>query len=150
MLWYFESEERRNAARKLVRTENPMLIFGSPMCTEFCLLLNLSKDKRDPVIIAQKLRRARDHLSFCMELYNYQIDHQRYFLHEHPLTATSWEMPETQRIAGMKGVDRATCHQCQYGAETEQSEPIRKATRWMSNSPAILEELQRRCTGKHG
>ena len=67
-----------------------------------------------------------------------------------PLTATSWNMPETQAIAGLPGVERQTCHQCQYGAATELGDPIRKATRWISNCPGILSELQKISSGRHG
>ena len=121
--WDFDHQERREAARKLLDEEQPMLVIGSPMCTEFCLLLNLSKAKRDPAVVAAKLRRARDHLTFCMEIYKYQMDRGKYFLHEHPLTATSWDMPETLKISSLPGVDRVTCHQCQYGAEDENGNP---------------------------
>ena len=79
--WDFDDDERRIAARKLIRTERPMLIIGSPMCTEFCLLLNLSKGKRDPAVVAKKLKRAREHLSFRMEIYQYQIEHGRYLFY---------------------------------------------------------------------
>ena len=127
--WDFDDMDRRDAAWKVIKRDKPMLVVGSPMCTQFCLLLNISKEKRDPAIVAEKLRKARVHLSFCMEIYKYQLENGRQFLHEHPLTATSWEMPETMAIQGLPGVDRRTCHQCQYGAVSEGGDPIRKATR---------------------
>ena len=40
--------------------------------------------------------------------------------------------------------------QCQYGHEDEDGRPIKKATRWMSNSPMILESISQRCNGKGG
>ena len=40
--------------------------------------------------------------------------------------------------------------QCQFGQASEGGEPVKKATRWMSNSKCILEEPDERCTGKGG
>ena len=100
--------------------------------------------------MAAKLRRARNHLAFCCEMYAYQIRHGRYFLHEHPLSATSWSEGCVQNIKKMPNVEVTTCHQCQYGAKSERDNPVRKATRFMANSPYILEELSRRCSGTHG
>ena len=148
--WDFDEDDRQEAAWKLIKEERPMLVIGSPMCTECSLLLNLSKDKRDPKVVAEKLKRAIRHLTFCCEIYRYQIAHGRYFLHEHPLTATSWAEAVVRNIMGMPGVDRVTCHQCQYGAQAESGDPILKPTRFMSNCPAILESLGQRCQGRKG
>ena len=90
-------------------------------------------------------------------MYAYQVAHGRYFLHEHPLTATSWREDCINDIQKLPGVGVRTCHQCQLGAETATAArgspahaPIRKATRFMSNSDSILNELDRRCSGKAG
>ena len=40
--------------------------------------------------------------------------------------------------------------QCQFGQVTREGGPVKKPTRWMSNSPKILEALNKRCTGKDG
>ena len=34
--WDFDEEDRREAARELIRTKRPKLVVGSPMCTDFC------------------------------------------------------------------------------------------------------------------
>ena len=54
------------------------------------------------------------------------------------------------KIGAALGVDRTTCHQCQYGAASESGDPIRKATRFMSNCSSILDELSKRCSGRQG
>ena len=95
----FDRADMREKARKMQREEEPMLLIGSPMCTEFSALLNLSAAKRDPVVVAGKLKRARNHLAFCCEMYEYQVAHGRYFLHEHPLTATSWYEPTIMKTS---------------------------------------------------
>ena len=40
--------------------------------------------------------------------------------------------------------------QCQYGQCDSGGGPIRKPTKWMSNSPLILQSLSTRCTGRGG
>ena len=51
----------------------------------------------------------------------------------------------------MKGVDTTVGDQCAYGLVANDAEqqkvPIRKRTRFVSNSPEILEELSLRCPG---
>ena len=148
--WDFDSVEMRQKARAKVVTEKPMLVVGTPMCTAFSALLALSTAKRDPEAVKRQITRARVHLAFMCELYELQVRAGRYFLHEHPQAATSWQMEEVIRVLGLKRVQRVSCHQCQYGAEHENGQPIRKATSFMSNSPYILGELQRKCQGRHG
>ncbi len=46
---------------------------------------------------------AREFLRFCTEVYELQVSESRYFLHEHPLTAKSWEEPSVKRVMGLEG-----------------------------------------------
>ena len=50
----------------------------------------------------------------------------------------------------MEGVDRVRADQCQYGATSESGQPIKKPTRFLSNSVEIRNELQKKCTGRGG
>ena len=59
----------------------------------------------------------------------------------------------TQGIPGALRTTNATQvvgDQCQYGQETAKGCPIKKPTRWLSNSPKILEALEERCGGRAG
>ena len=44
--WDFDNKVMRERAMKRVREEKPMLLIGSPMCTAFSTLQNISKDKK--------------------------------------------------------------------------------------------------------
>ena len=90
-LWDFDSKVMRDRAMKKVREERPQLLIGSPMCTAFSTWQRISNLICCPVIVAAEKRRAVEHLDFCMELYREQIRHGRYFLHEHPAYASSWQ-----------------------------------------------------------
>ena len=150
MPWDFDDVDMRRKARAKVVSEKPMLLVGTPMCTAFSALLALSTEKRDPEVVKRQITRARVHLAFMCELYELQVRAGRYFLHEHPQSATSWQMEEVTRVLGLKRVQKVSCHQCQYGAEHENGQPIRKATSFMSNAPFLLDELQLRCQGRLG
>ena len=47
-------------------------------------------------------------------------------------------------------MDRVIGDQCHYGQATAQGDLLKTAIGWMSNSPAILEQLKRRCRGRNG
>ena len=87
-------------------------------------------------------------MEFVTELYREQVLAGRYFLHEHPLCATSWKLDCILEVMAMQGVDSEWCDQCQYGQEAGTGNPVKKPTRWMSNSPEILSVLKNKCSGK--
>ena len=104
------------------------------------------------------MRRARIaaevHLKFVCELYQEQIDGGRYFLHEHPMWATSWLLDCVDQIMRQEGVQKVRGDQCMYGAETKsganKGQPIMKPTGFMTNSAKIALSLSARCAGETG
>ena len=91
------------------------------------------------------------HLRFVCELYQEQMDAGRYFLHEHPAGATSWGEECIEELLAQQGVEVATCDRCQYGQEDSQSgDPVKKPTKWLTNSEGIFESHEKRCTGRGG
>ena len=53
-------------------------------------------------------------------------------------------------VLQLTGVKRITADQCQLGQQTDDGEPDKKPTGFMSNCEDILSRLHRRCSGKHG
>ena len=147
--WDFDDEEMRQRAWTRLKTEQPLLLVGSPMCTAFSAWQHINNSKRDPSVVAKEYARGLSHLKFCCELYEYQVAHGRYFLHEHPAQAMSWATKEVKRILDLEGVARTVGHQCQFGAEYDGS-PIKKPTGFMSNSPEIRRALSKLCSGRLG
>ena len=74
----------------------------------------------------------------------------RYFLHEHPAYASSWQTEVMEKLMAEDGVIRVTCDQCQYGMEDLEGSPIKKPTSFLTNSIEISEQLDKRCFGKLG
>ena len=150
--WDFSLLAKRIKARKLLRQAKPILLIGSPMCTAFSAWQQLNYAKSQD---QEKMRRvhlqACVHLEFVAELYRDQLADGRYFLHEHPRSASSWDLDCMQRLQSTAGVDTVCGDQCQYGAEAphgpRKGDPVKKPTGFMSNSPEILRALSRRCSG---
>ena len=55
------------------------------------------------------------HLLFCARLYREQLDSGRYFLHEHPKSASSLGQKCVESIASDPSVIRTEIDQCAYG-----------------------------------
>ena len=125
------------------------MVFGSPPCTAFIALQRINKNRRPAEIIAKEIAAGRQHLKFTMRLYEEQAKNGRYFLHEHPHTASSWATEEVMHMSTMPSVEVAVCHMCRFGMMScDQEGPglVKTPTRFMSNSPEVCKKLERRCT----
>ena len=126
------------------------MVIGTPMCTMFSTWQNIAKLRREPAETRRLYARAVVHLEFCAKIYRHQISKGRYFIHEHPLSASSWKERCIVDLLKIPGVDRVACDQCQFGAATDCGSPVKKPTCFMSNSEEVLKALERRCRGKRG
>ena len=93
----FDLEIDRARFWKNIKEEKPMLVIGSPPCTLFSKLQELNKFMyRDSKAWMEKFQermlQAKRYVSFCLKIYEYQRSEGRYFLHEHPWLATSWQL----------------------------------------------------------
>ena len=79
-----------------------------------------------------------------------QMKGGRYFLHENPDQATSWQRPCVVELLKDEKVERIVGDQRQFGQQSDRGDPMKKPTGWMSNSPEILRALSRRCRGQGG
>eukprot|EP00973_Karenia_brevis_P045196 6260919-Karenia_brevis.AAC.1 len=74
------------------------------------------------------------------------MDAGRYFVHEHPLSATSWQQPCMQELQRDERVMKTKANMCAYGMTTKMGQEIAlalKPTSFMTNSPCIAEELSK-------
>ena len=81
-----------------------------------------------------------------------RIDRGTYFLHEHPDSASSWKLPEVQRMMCNRKVKTLNCDMCTFGMEVTDKEGTalaRKRTKLMSNSE-ILKRVESKCTNEAG
>ena len=148
--WDFSRPAMRAKAERLLEQQQPTLLVGTPMCTAFSTWQYINDKKRDPVVVESEKKAGRVHLAWMCKLYLKQMAAGRLFLHEHPGNATSWDEPCVLEVLQHRGVSRITADQCQLGQQTDDGDPVRKPTGFMSNCEDILEQLHRRCTGKGG
>ena len=140
--WDFDVPAKREKALRLLRAQKPLFVIGSPMCTRWCTWQKLNDAKRNPEIVEAEKKLALIHLEFMAKVYQEQIDGDRFFLHEHPEAAGSWEEKCIVNLLMNGKVDRVCADQCQYSQEvqygTYRGQPVRKATGFMSNAPKLL------------
>ena len=146
--WDLAKPGQMQEALDLIRRDKPFLVTLSPPCTKFCALLQLC---RHPVDRQQWLEAVRM-VNFAVRVAELQLDARRHFVFEHPLTASSWRLPSLKRLRRRAGVFESSFHMCAYGlTSTDRSGtgPARKATRVLTSSMAIRDQLLRRCPGDH-
>ena len=54
-------------------------------------------------------------LQYAVDLYWDQIARGKFFLHEHPATASSWDLPMIKELAEHPGVEIVTGDMCRWG-----------------------------------
>jgi hypothetical protein len=152
MPWDLDIPAKRERLRRLIREQRPTLLIGSPMCAAFSQLQNLNKGKGDPAMKQELMKRAVAHVKFCCQLYELQVREGRYFLHEHPLVATSWQLPCVIQTMALPGVQVVIAHQCCYGPlAVDDLGPglVMKPTRFMTNSTKVPDRFSPRCQKDH-
>jgi hypothetical protein len=139
--WDFDNATCRAQAEQLVDQSQPSLLIGSVMCTMFSCMTNLFKSKMAPGKFDEALKRAKIHLKFIVSLYEKQIRGGRYFLHEHPATASSWREDCILKLLASPGVDKIVTDLCMLGMQTVGKDglPIaaQKKSGFASNAPKL-------------
>ena len=148
--WDFRRAEDRKLAMAYVKEKKPRLVIGSPMCTMFSALQNLSKWNEEKQI---KWCEAREHIRFMIEIYKVQLHEGRWFLHEHPASASSWDLEEMNDMEQKEKVKIYVADQCMYGLKTwgfgKSLVSAKKKTKFMTNCESIGRELSVKCDGSH-
>lgn len=151
--WDFNVPEMRNKAIRKLLTDRPMLLIGNPMCTIHNVMNNVNHARMPREVVGERFEYASKHLKFATQLYKLQIQSGRDFLHEHPEGASSWQERCILQVLEMEGVDRVVADQCKCGLRSKDENgygPARKSTGFMTNSPCLALQLQRRCPNRGG
>ena len=149
--WDFSRRERREEARRRLRATRPWLLVGSPMCTAFSILQSLNFSRMDPEKVRRLVTEALVHLHFCVQLYRDQMADGRFFLHEHPASATSWRDEKIMKLRADPRVSSVVGHMCSHGMQSEDAEGIGlvyKPTRWMTNGEELAKQVGKRCSNE--
>ena len=152
--WDFDKGEDRRRAIKVILKTRPKLPIGSPPCTSFSLLQELNKaiHANDEVWMNKfrlRLEQAKRHIRFCIKLYKLQMYLGGYWLHEHPWSAKSWEMPEMEDLLNDPRTITVRTDMCQFGmvshikAGEPEMGPVLKPTGFIGNAWKSMRSLRR-------
>ena len=150
--WDLSNDNIQSRVKKIIAESRPLFVIGSPPCIPFSVLQNINKGRRCPKVVAQELDLGKKNIKFCIGIYKAQMKEGRFFIHEHPKSATSWSMPEIVEVLAVPGVDVAEVDLCAYGLKTVKNGkegPAKKPTIIASNSKEVLKRIARKCPGCH-
>ena len=151
-------ETYRTQARHDIAIADPLIVLGAPPCTVFSSMQNINQKHHGTPEWQRRYAEGFTLLQFSVEVYWDQISRGKFFLHEHPATASSWDLLIICELAEHPGVTIVTGDMCRWGMHlpeesgnqgTEQSVLVKKPTKWMTNCPALASILGVRCTGGH-
>ena len=149
--WDFRLPEMREKADHVIDVLQPELLLGCPPCHAFSALQWLNHPGMDDEVVDERMKEAVGHLDFCAQQYRKQIARQKFFLHEHPKTASSWHVPSIQQLADEPGVmivDGDMCAQKMESTDHLGTGLVLKPTRYLTNSEEIAKELGKRCSNR--
>ena len=98
----------------MVKRYKPLCVMGSPPCTMYCQLQNLNPRKDSEEWNARR-EEADTFMKFMCQVYEEQVKNGRYFIHEHPAGASSWQLECIQSLGNMNEVGFVTLDMCAYG-----------------------------------
>lgn len=152
--WDFTKNGDRKQAMDMIDHLNPYFVIGSPPCTALRAwnakmnFRKMAKDKAQKIISEGQL-----HLNFMITIYKNQLAKGKYFIHEHPASAVSWDEREMAKLMAHIGVILTMAEQCMYGQETRSegggTAPALKPTKFLTHSEPMAKLLRRRCDKSH-
>ena len=124
MPWDFDDSKMRNRAARKLFNDKPIVLIGSPMCTEYSAMSRIHHCRMAPEVVKQRMDRARKQLEFCIKLHEIQMSNGRYLLHGHPNDAGPWQETMMKKLVSRQGVQRVVGDQCQFGLKSKDEEGI--------------------------
>ncbi|CAK0857259.1 unnamed protein product [Prorocentrum cordatum] len=154
--WDLRRPEDVKELEKQQERMDPILLTGSPPCEKFSSLRVLSAKFRTEEQEAAEMEEARHHLKVAVDAYWRQLRKPgRYFLHEHPWSARSWNEDIVKELVAHPGVFTVKGPMCRRGMKLTnprngQEEFVRKETGWVTNHPGLARRLQGTCSNVDG
>ena len=114
--------------------------------------MNINLPIRSQEERSARMKEARGHFRFVCTLYRLQHDEGRYFAHEHPQGAGSWNEDVIEHTNDYTDAEILTIDQCQHGllSTTPEREilPAFKPTKIMTNCQGMKTTLHKTCDQK--
>ena len=143
--WDLGTREDRERLEQMQQEHQTELLIGSAPCISFRTLLYDSGTKTQ---IDRVQDQERQHMRACTEAYKTQLIMGRHFLHEHPLHASSWCMPEMREFMNDGRVHLVLGPMCHWRfsstGDGDEQEFVRGKTRWATSSSRLAALLARK------
>jgi hypothetical protein len=150
--WDFNIKAMRNKAIRKAIDEKPLVLMTNPMCTDWSIAMNANWGRMTAEERRTRMMRARIHLDLVCQLHAIQHNAGRYFIHEHPQSATSWNEECIRTIMKETRARMISVSQCMYGLtgkDKGEELRVRKPTTFMTNMPALSVMMYKNCDGQH-
>ena len=152
--WDLADGNVRAKANELIFEGKPFSVILSPMRTAFFQMQNIHKDRRDAQVVKRELKEAKDHIRWTMRVCPLQHRRIRDFAFEHPGGASSWDMPEVQKVAKLERVEIVNLDMCQYGMSMVdpldgKAKPVKTRTNIWTNPPEVARRMSMVRSGEH-
>ena len=59
------------------------------------------------------------HMRCALKIYQLQVEGGRFFIHEHPNSASSWKLPEMMKLMDDLGIEKTVGHMCRFGMKSQ-------------------------------
>ena len=152
--WDLSDEKQVLELYEVIDEEDPYFLTGSPRCDPFSVRRGLNWRSLDEEPNVQNRIEGVKHLHLCCDLYEKQLKKGKYFLHEHPAGADSWDDPRVVKLQNTEGVFTVSGPMCRWGmaldAGVRGAGKVYKPTRWMTNSAAMASILDCQCSNRRG
>lgn len=152
--WDLNKKEDVAEVWRLLEEEDPYLLTGSPRCGPFSVLQSLNWEVLGAEHNVEKRIEGEAHVNMCVDFYRSRMKKGKYFLHEHPAGADSWDMEKVKKLQQEDGVYTVSGPMCRWdmGLSTRSKGigRVYKGTRWMTNSKILAETLDQRCSNYTG
>ena len=139
---------------RLIDEDDPYLLTGSPRCDPFSVLRSLNWRSLGAEQNVLRREEGERHVELAVRYYEKQMDRGRYFLHEHPAGADSWDMDKVKKLQKRDGVFTVSGPMCKWGMQLDTRHKgkgfVYKPTRWITNSRILASLLDQRCTNWTG
>ena len=132
-----------------IEREDSLILLGAPPCTAFSPMQNINQKHHIGEAWEKRRQEGMDLLIFATQCYWDQIERRMFFLHEHPATASSWNVDEVLELAAHPGVYVVTGDMCRWGMRVrdeipeDQGQPylVKKPTKWMTKSSSSSHQI---------
>ena len=114
--WDVRNKEHRRRFRTFQNERRPKTLMASPECKAFSPLQNINKERMDPEYLRKILTEGQLMWNYSLEAVNTQTVNDDYFGLEHPERASSWKLPQTQRLLRRPDVAVIIFDQCALGS----------------------------------